>query len=72
MALPFYERTKVEKPKSYEDDINLTIDLLQKIKPHQIYAAGDFADPHGTHKICFDIILEALKRLKAAERWVED
>ncbi|MFD2163186.1 glucosamine-6-phosphate deaminase [Paradesertivirga mongoliensis] len=72
MALPFYERAKVEKPRNYEDDINLTIDLLQKIKPHQIYAAGDFADPHGTHKVCFDIILEALKRLKTTEKWVED
>lgn len=72
MALPFYERAKVEKPRSYEDDINITIDLLQKIRPHQIYAAGDFADPHGTHKICFDIILEALKRLKTTEKWVED
>ena len=40
------------------------MDLIEKIKPHQIYAAGDLADPHGTHKVCLDIIFESLKRLK--------
>ena len=39
----------------------LTTDLIQKIKPHQIYAAGDLADPHGTHKVCLDAIFEAIK-----------
>ncbi|MEJ6980278.1 glucosamine-6-phosphate deaminase [Pedobacter sp. P351] len=69
MALPFYENPK---PRYNEDDIQITIALLQKIKPHQVYAAGDFADPHGTHKLCFDIVLEALKRLKESEEWVKD
>ncbi|WP_207534498.1 glucosamine-6-phosphate deaminase [Desertivirga arenae] len=72
MDLPFYDRTKRQKSISYEDDILQTIELLRKVKPHQVYAAGDFADPHGTHKICFDIILEALKRLKETEEWVKD
>ncbi|MBC8051600.1 MAG: glucosamine-6-phosphate deaminase [Sphingobacteriaceae bacterium] len=72
MALPFYERAKIQKPVNYEDDIKATIDLLRQIKPHQVYAAGDFADPHGTHKLCFDIVLEALKRLKSTEAWVND
>lgn len=72
MALPFYERAKTEKPHGYEDDIRITIELLQRIKPHQVYAAGDFADPHGTHKLCFDIVLEALKRLRNTEEWVDD
>jgi glucosamine-6-phosphate deaminase len=70
--LPFYNRRKVSKNVSYEDDIEQTIQLLQKVKPHQIYAAGDFADPHGTHETCFNIILEALKRLKQTEDWVKD
>ncbi|MEO6149263.1 MAG: glucosamine-6-phosphate deaminase, partial [Mucilaginibacter sp.] len=48
-----------------------TIDLLQKVKPQQIYAAGDFADPHGTHIVCFNLVVEALRRLKA-EDWVKD
>ena len=42
----------------------MTVDLIEKIKPHQIYAAGDLADPHGTHKVCLDAIFEAVKILK--------
>ncbi|RYZ15003.1 MAG: glucosamine-6-phosphate deaminase, partial [Sphingobacteriales bacterium] len=72
MDLPFYDRGKVEKKVSFEDDIQQTMQLLQLVKPHQIFAAGDFADPHGTHKICFEIILEALTRLKATEDWTND
>ncbi len=71
MALPFYETGKVKKNSVSDVDIQMTVDLLQKIKPHQIYAAGDFADPHGTHIVCFNIILQALNRLKA-ESWIKD
>lgn len=72
MALPFYDRQKTSKNVSFEDDIQQTMELLNQVKPHQVFAAGDFADPHGTHKVCFDIILEALKRLKGTEAWVDD
>jgi LmbE family N-acetylglucosaminyl deacetylase len=53
-----------EKNVSFEDDIQQTMQLLQEVKPHQIFAAGDFADPHGTHKVCFEIMLEAFNRLR--------
>jgi glucosamine-6-phosphate deaminase len=72
MALPFYETGKTKKNTVGEADIQLTVDLLQKIKPQQIFAAGDFADPNGTHLVCFNIILAALDRLKGKEAWVED
>jgi len=70
--LPFYDRLKTQKTVSFEDDIVQTMCLLNAIKPHQVFAAGDFADPHGTHKVCFNIIHEALVRLKATEAWVKD
>jgi glucosamine-6-phosphate deaminase len=70
--LPFYDRGKFSKTVSYEDDILQTMELLNKVKPQQVFAAGDFADPHGTHKVCFDIIYQALVRLKATEEWVKD
>ena len=72
MALPFYETGKIKKNTAGEEDIALTIELLQKIKPHQIFAAGDFADPNGTHLVCFNIILGALNKLKETEDWVKD
>ncbi|MBD1433524.1 glucosamine-6-phosphate deaminase [Sphingobacterium sp. DN00404] len=70
--LPFYDRGKFSKEVSYEDDIQQTMELLQAVKPHQVFAAGDFADPHGTHRVCFDIIFEALKRLSKTEEWTKD
>jgi glucosamine-6-phosphate deaminase len=72
MALPFYETGKTKKNTAGEADIQLTIDLLQKVKPQQIFAAGDFADPNGTHLVCFNIIIAALARLKGKEAWVDD
>ncbi|MDB5029361.1 glucosamine-6-phosphate deaminase [Mucilaginibacter sp.] len=72
MALPFYETGKTRKDTAGEADIKLTIELLQQVKPHQIFAAGDFADPHGTHVACFHILLAALNRLKETEDWVRD
>jgi glucosamine-6-phosphate deaminase len=71
-ALPFYETGKTKKNSVGEEDILLTIELLQKVKPQQVFAAGDFADPHGTHLVCFNIILAALRRLRETESWVED
>lgn len=65
MNLPFYETGTIEKKPVGEEDIQLTMDLIEKIKPHQIYAAGDLADPHGTHKVCLDAIFNAVKRLKS-------
>ncbi|KQC01480.1 glucosamine-6-phosphate deaminase [Pedobacter sp. Hv1] len=72
MALPFYESGKNQKNPVTEADVLLTMELLQKIKPHQVFAAGDFEDPHGTHIVCFNIIIEALKRLQKTESWVSD
>lgn len=73
MNLPFYETGTIEKNPMGEEDIRMTVDLLREIKPHQVYCAGDLADPHGTHKVCLDIIFEALKRIKeAGDDWVSD
>lgn len=67
MELPFYETGAIEKKPLGEDDILLTMNLIEKIKPHQIYAAGDLADPHGTHKVCLDAIFESVRRLKSKD-----
>lgn len=71
MSLPFYDRGKTQQHPVTEEDVQATMELLEKVKPHQIFAAGDFADPHGTHKVCFDIIIQALNRLKDKE-WIKD
>ncbi|MBM3921577.1 MAG: glucosamine-6-phosphate deaminase [Sphingomonadales bacterium] len=73
MHLPFYETGTIEKKPLAEKDIKLTMELLRKIQPQQVYCAGDFADPHGTHLICFNAIVEALRRIKmAGDGWIQD
>lgn len=73
LNLPFYETGTIEKNPAGEADIEITMELLRKIQPHQIYCAGDLADPHGTHKVCLDVIFESMRRLKAAgEPWIKD
>ncbi|AOC96449.1 Glucosamine-6-phosphate deaminase 1 [Flavobacterium anhuiense] len=64
LDLPFYETGTVKKNNLSDADIDIMSDIIERIKPHQIYAAGDLADPHGTHKVCLDSLFEALKRLK--------
>jgi glucosamine-6-phosphate deaminase len=71
--LPFYETGSIEKKPMSEKDVKITMELLREIKPQQVYCAGDFADPHGTHIVCFNVVLESLKRIKAAgDAWLND
>jgi len=73
LNLPFYETGVIEKKPMSEEDINIVIELLRRIKPHQLFCAGDLADPHGTHKVCLDIIFEAVNRIKkAGDEWLND
>ncbi len=70
LDMPFYETGRVKKKPLGEEDIAITVDLLKKVKPNQIYAAGDLSDPHGTHRVCLAAVLEAVKRLKD-EPWMK-
>lgn len=71
LDLPFYETGKVKKAPIGERDIELTVELLNDIKPHMIFAAGDLSDPHGTHRTCLAIVTTALHRLEG-EPWMKD
>ena len=64
LRLPFYETGTVKKSAPSSLDLDIMISVISKIKPHQIYAAGDLADPHGTHKVCLDILFDVLKSIK--------
>jgi glucosamine-6-phosphate deaminase len=69
LNLPFYETGGVRKNKLSEIDYQIIIDLLNEVKPHQVYAAGDLADPHGTHRVCLDAIFEAFHRTREQKWW---
>ena len=67
LDLPFYETGKNIKNDLGKDDIRLVRELIEQVRPHQIFAAGDLADPHGTHKVCLDAIFRALRALQEAD-----
>ena len=73
LDLPFYETGRIEKNPISEADINIVLDLLREVKPHQIYVAGDLADPHETHRVCTDAVLAAIDEEKnAGAEWLKD
>lgn len=71
LDMPFYETGLVKKKPLSEPDIKIIASLIEKIKPHQIYAAGDLSDPHGTHRVCLSAIYQAIDRLKK-KPWLKD
>ncbi|HYW34749.1 MAG TPA: glucosamine-6-phosphate deaminase [Balneolaceae bacterium] len=71
LDMPFYETGRVKKKPLSEEDVRIVADLLREVKPHQVYAAGDLSDPHGTHRVCLKAILAALERCKD-EPWMDD
>lgn len=71
LDLPFYETGKIQKSPISEKDVEIVRALLQEVKPHQIFVAGDLADPHGTHRVCTDSVLAAID-LEKGEKWIKD
>ena len=76
LDLPFYETGRVRKMPIGPDDIAITVKLLEDVQPHQVYAAGDLSDPHGTHRVCLQAIFAAMAEVadrdwaKACELWL--
>lgn len=71
LDLPFYETGRVKKKPISEADVEIVKKYLNEVQPHQVFVAGDLADPHGTHKVCLDAILAAIDELKGAE-WLKN
>ena len=73
LDLPFYESGKIEKLPMSEKDVEIVRQLICDIKPHQIYIAGDLADPHGTHRKCTDAVLAAIDLERQAQTpWLSE
>lgn len=68
LEMPFYETGMVKKNELGIPDIEIVKDLIDKVRPHQIYAAGDLSDPHGTHRTCLNAIFTAVKSLSQEDR----
>ena len=71
LNLPFYETGGIKKGQLSDDDIEIVKALMREVKPHQIYAAGDLTDPHGTHRVCIEAVLRAFEEVKD-EEWAKE
>ena len=71
LNLPFYETGTIKKGDLGEADLDIVQNLITSIKPHEIFVAGDLADPHGTHKVCTDAVFAAIDEEKDNE-WMKD
>lgn len=69
LDLPFYETGRVKKRPLGEEDVRITTEFLEKIRPNLVYVAGDLSDPHGTHRVCLAAVTTALHRL-GGEEWM--
>lgn len=73
LNLPFYESGGISKNPKTQTDVDIIKALMDELKPHQIYMAGDLADPHGTHRVCTEAALEAFEQLKdEGAEWIKD
>ncbi|MCL7753498.1 glucosamine-6-phosphate deaminase [Polaribacter sp. Z022] len=72
LNLPFYETGTIKKGNLSQDDVDIMKSIIDAVKPHQIYAAGDLADPHGTHKVCLDALFAALEEMKSEKEYMKD
>lgn len=68
MNLPFYQTGAIEKDPPGEKDVQQTAELLTRLKPQRILAAGDLSDPHGTHRVCLWVVKQAVQRLPKSQR----
>lgn len=71
LNMPFYETGRRHKNDLSEEDVRIVADLIAEVKPHQVYAAGDLADPHDTHRVCLDAVVAACRKLKE-QTWMKD
>jgi glucosamine-6-phosphate deaminase len=67
LDMPFYRTGRVQKKPIGEEDVQVVLDLLEDVEPEHVFVAGDLSDPHGTHRMCYQAIREALARYNDAD-----
>jgi glucosamine-6-phosphate deaminase len=68
LDMPFYETGRVTKKPLGQEDVDIVANLLRTVKPHQVYAAGDLSDPHGTHRTCLAAVYRGMLAV-AEDEW---
>jgi glucosamine-6-phosphate deaminase len=63
MDLRFYRTGTIAKAPIHPQDIADIVALLERLRPAQIYVAGEMSDPHGTHRTCAEAIFQAVREV---------
>ena len=64
LQLPFYINDPRGKGRITQADVQPVKELIESIKPHQIFFADDLSDPFGTHEPAANVVLAAIDELK--------
>jgi len=62
LDMPFYQTGMVQKRSIGEQDVKVVLNILSEVQPDTVFAAGDLSDPHGTHRMCLEAVLRALRQ----------
>ena len=64
MDLRFYRTGTIAKAPIHAQDIADIVALLERLRPAQVYVAGEMSDPHGTHRTCAEAIYQAVREVR--------
>jgi glucosamine-6-phosphate deaminase len=65
MDLRFYRTGTIAKAPLHPQDVADVAALLGRLRPAQIYVAGELSDPHGTHRMCAEAIFQAVREVRS-------
>lgn len=71
LDLPFYELGRYRQFRPSKTDEDTLVQLLDEIRPHQIFASGVESAPGSVAAVCFELLRGAWKRLANAP-WLKD
>jgi glucosamine-6-phosphate deaminase len=71
MDLPFYEEGRYRRFIVTEADVTKMCELLESVKPHQIFATGYGHDPLSVPALSFEVLRAALEQCTSSE-WMKD
>ena len=71
LDLPFYQKGRYRRFVTSEADVKAMRQLLEAVKPHQIFATGYGHDPLSVPALCFDILRQALAECREST-WIQD
>jgi glucosamine-6-phosphate deaminase len=71
LDLPFYEGGRYRRFLTRDTDVSTVFELLEEIRPHQIFTTGYGHDPLSVSAVCFSLLRRAIE-LSVSADWLGD